>query len=288
MEEDGGGDPLPVAVGERDPLTEGDGVEAPLAGAQPGHGGAARLAARGALRVGAGLVTLGVPPAAMAENAAQVNAIMLAEVATAAVLGERLADARINAVCIGPGLVPGATKAEMLRVCLRSGRPMVADAGAITLMARNEGLRADGHANCVLTPHDAEFLRLFGDIGERLAAPPETGPAFSRVDAVRAAAARSRCVVLLKGADTVIAAPDGRCSLHSAAYGREAGWLATAGSGDVLAGFMTGLMARGLEPFEAARMSAWLHVECARAFGPGLIAEDLPEMTPAVNRAAGL
>ena len=94
--------------------------------------------------------------------------------------------------------------------------------------------------------------------------------------------------MLLKGADTVIAAPDGRCSLHSAAYGREAGWLATAGSGDVLAGFMTGLMARGLEPFEAARMSAWLHVECARAFGPGLIAEDLPEMTPAVYRAAGL
>ena len=129
----------------------------------PGHGGAARLAARGALRVGAGLVTVGVPPAAMAENAAQVNAIMLVEVATAAALVERLANARSNAVCVGPGLAPGATEAEILGVCLRSGRPVVADAGAITIMARNEGLRADGHANCVLTPHDAEFRRLFGE-----------------------------------------------------------------------------------------------------------------------------
>jgi NAD(P)H-hydrate repair Nnr-like enzyme with NAD(P)H-hydrate dehydratase domain len=114
------------------------------------------------------------------------------------------------------------------------------------------------------------------------------GPAFSRVDAARMAAVRSGSVVLLKGPDTVIAGPDGRCSVHSAAYEREAGWLATAGSGDVLAGFITGLMARGLGPFEAAQTGAWLHVECARAFGPGLIAEDLPDMLPAVYRAAGL
>ena len=253
-----------------------------------GHGGAARLAARGALRVGAGLVTLGVPPEAMAENAAQVNAVMLAPVPTADALGERLEDARIAAICIGPGLAPGRAGAALLRVCLRSGRPMVADAGAITIMAGEAGLRGAGHAGCVLTPHDAEFRRLFPDIAERLAEAPVAGPAFSRVDAARMAAVRSGSVVLLKGPDTVIAGPDGRCSVHSAAYEREAGWLATAGSGDVLAGFITGLMARGLGPFEAAQTGAWLHVECARAFGPGLIAEDLPDMLPAVYRAAGL
>lgn len=253
-----------------------------------GHGGAARLAARGALRVGAGLVTLGVPPIAMAENAAQVNAVMLARVQTAAALKAMLGDERINAVCVGPGLALGSAEAELVKTCLQTGRPMVIDAGAITIMAEHVELRGLAHGACVLTPHDGEFARIFGDLGQRLAAVAETGPAFSRVDAARAAAERTRCIVLLKGPDTVIAAPDGRVAVHSAAYGRAAGWLATAGSGDVLAGIITGLMARGIAPFEAAGMGAWLHAECARAFGPGLIAEDLPEMLPGVFRAAGL
>jgi len=253
-----------------------------------GFGGAARLAARGALRVGAGLVTLGVPPVAMVENAAQVNAVMLARVQTAAALKAILGDERINAICVGPGLALGSAEAELVKTCLQTGRPMVIDAGAITIMAEHNELRAVAHGACVLTPHDGEFARIFGDLGQKLAAVPETGPAFSRVDAARLAAARTGCIVLLKGPDTVIAAPDGRAAVHSAAYGRAAGWLATAGSGDVLAGIITGLMARGVAPFEAAQMGAWLHVECARAFGPGLIAEDLPEMLPTVFRAAGL
>ena len=118
----------------------------------------------------------------------------------------------------------------------------------------------------------------------RLAHRPSSGPAFSRVDATRAAARRAGCVVLLKGPDTVIAAPDGRVPVNAARYGRAAPWLATAGAGDVLAGLITGLLARGLAPLPAAETAAWLHVECARRFGPGLIAEDLPEALPAVLR----
>ena len=141
------------------------------------------------------------------------------------------------------------------------------------------------HADCVLTPHGGEFARLFPDIANRLDSEPASGPAFSKVDAAREAAERAGCVVLLKGPDTVIAAPDGRCAVQSAAHDRAAPWLATAGSGDVLAGFIAGLLARGLPPFQAAQAAAWLHVECARSFGPGLIAEDLTEQLPAVLRS---
>ncbi|MEM7614408.1 MAG: NAD(P)H-hydrate dehydratase, partial [Pseudomonadota bacterium] len=112
--------------------------------------------------------------------------------------------------------------------------------------------------------------------------------AYSKVDATRAAAARAGCVVLYKGADTVIAGPEGRCAINAAQYARSAPWLATAGSGDVLAGFIAGLLARGSDPFEAAETAAWLHVACARNFGPGLIAEDLPEQIPQVFKALGL
>jgi len=108
------------------------------------------------------------------------------------------------------------------------------------------------------------------------------------VDAAREAAARAGCVVLLKGPDTVIAGPDGRAAINSAHYERAAPWLATAGSGDVLAGMITGLLARGFAPMAAAETAAWLHVEAARKFGPGLIAEDIPEMIPAVFRDLGL
>lgn len=253
-----------------------------------GRAGAARLSARAALRVGAGLVTLGSPPDAMAENAARLDAIMLRPVAPAADLSGLLADRRINALCIGPGLGLGAPQSALVATMLQSGRPLVLDADALTLIAGDPALFAALHDTCILTPHGGEFARLFPDLAEKLAAPALRGPAFSKVDATRTAAARAGCTVLLKGTDTVIATPEGQCAIHSAAYARAAPWLATAGSGDVLAGLITGLLARGRPAFDAACMAAWLHVEAARSFGPGLIAEDLPEELPKLFRTLGL
>ena len=171
---------------------------------------------------------------------------------------------------------------------MRSHRPLVLDADALTLLARNARLLAAVHPACVLTPHAGEFARLFPDIAEKLNAPATTGPAYSKVDATRDAARRAGCTILFKGPDTVIADPKGRASINSAQYDRATPWLATAGSGDVLAGFITGLLARGFAPMEAAETAAWLHVESALKFGPGLIAEDLPEMLPQVFRDLGL
>jgi hydroxyethylthiazole kinase-like uncharacterized protein yjeF len=256
-----------------------------------GRSGAARLAARGALRIGAGVVTVGCPEGALAEHAARLDAVMLRAVADGAALAGVLEDRRINALCLGPGMGVGARGAELVGVALqRRGepRPTVLDADALTILAQRPDLFAALHDGCVLTPHAGEFARLFPDIALRLAAPATAGPAYSKVDACREAAARAGCVVLFKGPDTVIAGPDGRCAINSAAYERAAPWLATAGSGDVLAGFITGLLARGVSPFDAACSAAWLHVECARSFGPGLIAEDLPEELPKVFRALGL
>lgn len=255
-----------------------------------GRSGAARLAARGALRIGAGLVTLGAPPDAMAEVAAQVTAVMLRPLPDAAALAGMLKDGRITGLCLGPGLGLDRRAGGLVAQALADGqeRGIVLDADALTLLAGDEGSAARISGRCVLTPHGGEFARLFPAIAARLAEPAVAGPAFSRVDAARVAAQRAGCVVLLKGPDTVIAAPDGRCAISSAAYGREVPWLATAGAGDVLAGFITGLLARGTEPFAAACLAAWLHVDCARLAGPGLIAEDLPEALPAVLRGLGL
>ncbi len=258
-----------------------------------GHGGAARLAARGALRIGAGVVTVGCPPSAVIENAAQLNAVMLRRVGDAEALAEVLEDRRINALCLGPGMGVSRAK-EMLGAALQSrGEPrptraVVLDADALTALAEEPELFALLHNGCVLTPHGGEFARLFPDLASRLAEPAVRGPAYSKVDATREAATRAGCVVIFKGADTVIAEPSGRCCIDSAQYDRAAPWLATAGSGDVLAGFITGLLARGFSPMQAAETAAWLHVECARSFGPGLIAEDLPEELPKVFRALGI
>ena len=260
-------------------------------GGGPGQGGAARLAARGALRIGAGLVTLACPPAALRENAARLDAVMLRPVKDAAALAEVLADARINALCLGPGL--GIDRAAgLLPVVLGEGhspsgtrRATVIDADALTALAGDPAFFARLHDRCVLTPHGGEFARLFPDIAARLAGPPAPdGPAFSKLDAVRAAAVRSGAIVLLKGADTVIAGPTGACIVHAALRDRAAPWLATAGSGDVLAGIIAGLLARGHSALQAAKTGVWLHAEAAIRFGPGLIAEDLPEMLPAVLR----
>lgn len=251
-----------------------------------GRGGAARLAARAALRIGAGAVTLGCPPAALIENAAQLNAVMLRRIADGDGLVEALADHRINALCLGPGFGLDTVQNALIGQALQSGRSVVLDADALTLVARDAALFDTLHESCVLTPHAGEFARLFPDLAEKLDAPAMQGPAYSKLDATRDAAVRAGCVVLFKGADTVIAAPSGECRLCSAVYDRAVPWLATAGSGDVLAGLVTGLLARGFAPLQAAGTGAWLHQECARAFGPGLIAEDLPEQLPGVLRNA--
>jgi hydroxyethylthiazole kinase-like uncharacterized protein yjeF len=246
------------------------------------------LSARGALRIGAGVVTLGCPHEAIPENAARMDAVMLRPLADAEALAKALEDRRINALCLGPALGTGAREAALVQTALAAGRALVLDADALTILSQRADLFAALHDDCVLTPHAGEFARLFPDIAEKLAAPATKGPAYSKVDATREAAKRAGCVVLFKGPDTVIATPDGRCAINSAQYDRAAPWLATAGSGDVLAGFIAGLLARAFSPFDAACTGAWLHVECARAFGPGLIAEDLPEQLPAVFRGLGV
>jgi hydroxyethylthiazole kinase-like uncharacterized protein yjeF len=248
----------------------------------PGKGGAARLAARGALRIGAGLVTLACPPLALAENAARLDAVMLAAVADSDTFTRVLADRRINALCLGPGLGLGEESRALVAAALGAQRATVLDADALSCYAAApETLFAQTHSGCVLTPHAGEFARLFPDLADELA----KNPHFSKIDAARAAAARARCVLVFKGPDTVIAAADGRVALNAALYQRAAPWLATAGAGDVLAGFITGLLARGHAPFDAAQSAAWLHVEAARHFGAGLIAEDLPDALPAVLRS---
>nr|RDS94424.1 NAD(P)H-hydrate dehydratase [Cereibacter sphaeroides f. sp. denitrificans] len=247
-------------------------------GGPPAQGGAARLAARAALRVGAGLVTLACPPAALAENAARLDAVMLRALAGTEDLERLLADPRLSALCLGPGFGLTDRERDLVAVALDAGRPTVLDADALTLVARERMLRKRLHPGCVLTPHAGEFRRLFPG------APEDEG---SRAAAVRAAAAETGAVILLKGAETLVAGPEG-LAVHAATGARSAPWLATAGAGDVLAGLIAGLLARGLKGQEAAEAGAWLHVEAARRVGPGLIAEDLPEALPAVFRALGL
>ncbi|MEM7723614.1 MAG: NAD(P)H-hydrate dehydratase [Pseudomonadota bacterium] len=261
-----------------------------------GRSGAARLAARGALRIGAGLVTVAVPGSAMMECAAQLTAIMLRKCDGVEGLASILEDDRLNAVCLGPGLGVSEETRDLVAVSLGAGggrhrntRSVVLDADALTSFADDPAALFDMlHAHAVLTPHSGELARLFPDIAAKLNEPATKGPAYSKVDATREAAARAGCVVLFKGPDTVIADPSGMCSINAAVYNQAAPWLATAGSGDVLAGMIAGLLARGISPMEAAESAAWLHAEAARAFGPGLIAEDIPEMLPKVFRDLGL
>ena len=281
-----------------------------------GKTGAARLAARAALRVGAGLVTVAAPTKAIHECAAQLTAIMLHEAETADDLRRHIADDRISSVCIGPGLGLDDVGAAKVAAVLETGKASVLDADALTLLARDGTLRGKLHKRCILTPHGGEFRRMFSDLADALlhprdlsarqfprqyqdwtpdafAVPPKpapdlTGPAFSKVDASIAAAQRVGCTILFKGKDTVIANPNGQAYVHSSAYDRTAPWLATAGAGDVLAGMITGRLAQspGYPSFAAAPM-AWLHVEAACEFGPGLIAEDLSDMIPRVLRRLG-
>ena len=239
----------------------------------PAHAtGAARLAARGALRIGAGLVSVASPPEAVTVNAVELTAIMVKPFAGAGGLAELLSDKRFNAVVIGPGSGVGEGTKELVKAVLASGASVVLDADALTSFASNpKELFAQLHKNCVLTPHEGEFERIFPGLLKK----------SSRLDAARTAAAEAKCVVLLKGPDTIVAAPDGRAAINANAPPT----LATAGAGDVLAGFVAGLLAQHMQAFEAASAAAWLHGEAAKAFGPGLIAEDLPEALPEVLRA---
>jgi NAD(P)H-hydrate epimerase len=237
----------------------------------PAHAtGAARLAARGALRVGAGLVSVASHPGAMAVNAAHLTAIMLKPFEDADSLAALLADKRLNAVVIGPGLGVGGETRELVTAVLKSGAAVVLDADALTSFRDDpDALFNRLHDRCVLTPHAGEFERLF---------PGLLDESDSKVDAVRAAASRAHCTVLLKGGDTVIADRSGRCAINANAPPT----LATAGAGDVLSGLIGGLLAQKMTAFDAAACGAWLHGDAAARFGPGLIAEDLPEMLPAV------
>lgn len=263
-----------------------------ILGGPSGQGGAARLAARGALRVGAGLVTLGCPPQALAENAARLDAVMLRQIADGAALAAALEDRRISALCLGPGLGREERAIDLVRTALEVGGklllPTLLDADALSVIASDASLFAALHPACILTPHGGEFARLFPDLAAKPSDHSGAEPSYSKVDATKAAAQRAGCVVLFKGADTVIATPDGPCVINAATYENQAPWLATAGSGDVLAGIIAGLLARGFAPQQAAETGAWLHCDAARRFGPGLIAEDLPDQLPAVFRALGL
>ena len=236
--------------------------------------GASRLTARAALRVGAGLVTLAVPESVWPVYAAALTSVMvqaLAEPDHASAWAELLADERLNAVAIGPGAGVGKPTRAAVLAALTPGRAVVLDADALTSFKDDPTslFTAIGNAAaCVLTPHDSEFARLFDTTGDKLTR-------------ARRAAAQSGAVVLLKGADTVIAEPGGRAVINSNAPPE----LATGGSGDVLTGLIVGLLAQGMNAFDAACAATWLHGAAASAFGPGLIAEDLAESLPAALRA---
>jgi NAD(P)H-hydrate epimerase len=230
--------------------------------------GASRMAALAAARAGAGLTTIAVPEHGLAVYAAALTSIMVQPLSTDDDLGRLLDDPRYTACLIGPGAGVGdATRARALRL-LTSGKAVLLDADAITACAAHpEELFAAIEGACVITPHEGEFKRLFSYEGDKL----------SRA---RQAAKRSGAVIVLKGSDTVIASPDGRAAINSNAPAT----LATAGSGDVLAGLILGLLAQGMNAFPAACAAVWMHGAAAASFGPGLLAEDLPNLIPGVLR----
>jgi len=230
--------------------------------------GAARLAARAAQRVGSGLVTVAAPAKSWTVYATALESVLVARLARAADYATLLKDARMNALLLGPGA--GASRDTRVQVlaALKTRRAAVLDADALTCFAGNSAALFKAIAGpCVLTPHEGEFARIFSFKGDKLAR-------------ARQAAKRSKAVVLLKGSDTVIASPDGLAAINANAPAE----LATGGTGDVLAGLVTGLLAQGLEPFKAACAAAWLHGEAARLCGPGLVAEDLIGTLPVVLR----
>jgi len=254
--------PQPLEAGNK--YTRGDVL---IYGGYP-ETGAARMAARAAARTGAGLTTISVPAPALPVYAATLTSIMVTPRARPEDFQKQLADPRFTAWLIGPGAGVGEATRQQALAMLASGRPTVLDADALTSYQTNPAALDQAiHGPCVLTPHDGEFKRLFDPTGDKLTR-------------ARAAARRSGALIVLKGGDTVIAAPDGRAIIN----GNAPATLATAGSGDVLGGIILGLLAQGMEPFLAAAAAVWLHGEAASGFGPGLLAEDLPDLLPGVFR----
>jgi NAD(P)H-hydrate epimerase len=230
--------------------------------------GAARMAARAAARMGAGLTTIAVPERGLDVYAAALTSIMVRPLASAGDLSRMLNDRRFSAYLIGPGAGIGDETRERALAMLGTGRPLLLDADAITVFARDpKALFQAIHGPCVLTPHDGEFARLFDPSGDKLTR-------------ARRAARESGALIVLKGADTVIAAPDGRAVINANAPPT----LATGGSGDVLGGMILGLLTQGMDAFAAAAAAVWMHGAAAEDFGPGLLAEDLPDLLPGVLR----
>lgn len=238
------------------------------------HTGAARLAARAALRSGAGLVTLLSPPDALIVNAANSLAVMVQSIDGPDALTTFILERKLNALVLGPGGGVGKRMQQMVLAALASPASCVFDADALTSFSETpDALFAAIKARrvpVVLTPHEGEVAKLFPDLGAK----------SPKKDRACAAAERSGAWVVLKGADTIVAAPSGQASEANNAPPD----LATAGTGDVLAGLIGGLLAQGMEPFLAASAAVWLHAEAANFFGPGLIAEDLPGTLPQVYR----
>lgn len=233
--------------------------------------GAARLAGRAGLRAGAGLVTLLSPPDAVAVNASHLTAIMLKEVANAEQLRKTIEST--STVIIGPAAGINTGTRKNVECLLSTDAKAVLDADALTVFADDrDALYKQLRADDLITPHIGEFKRIFGDLLDT---------EVNKVQATRKAAQMAGCVVLLKGPDTVIAKPDGMAIVNTHATR----WLATAGSGDVLAGIAGGLMAQGVDTFTAAAMACWLHGEAGRRVGAGLISEDLEAQLPDILSA---
>lgn len=238
--------------------------------------GASRLACLAAARIGAGLVTLATPPTVWAVQAGALTSVMVEALPPDGTLAQALADARRNALLIGPGLGRAPLGRQQVLDVLATGRPCVLDADALSVFAdQPDTLFAALSRQCVLTPHEGEFVRLFGSTSEADDG-AVSGARDDKLRRARAAAQQCGAVVVLKGADTVIAAPDRRCVINDNAPPT----LATAGAGDVLAGGIVGLLAAGMPAFEAACAAVWLHGLAADQLGPGLLAEDLPGALP--------
>ena len=230
--------------------------------------GAARMAARAAARVGAGLTTIAVPAIAWSVYAASLTSVMVEAVSVPEDFNRLLRDPRYSALLIGPGAGIGAATRVRALAMLESDKPTVLDADALTsFQDDHDALDRAIVGPCVLTPHEGEFKRLFDSVGDKLTR-------------ARAAARRSSAIVVLKGSDTVIVAPSGAAIINSNAPPT----LATAGSGDVLSGMILGLLAQGMDAFPAAAAAVWMHGAAAQVFGPGLMAEDLPDLLPGVLR----